>query len=239
MARKICVVITARASYSRIRSLLIAINNNKNLRLQTVVTASAVLNRHGSILEEIRDDDISITATLHNVLEGETLLTSAKTTGLGVIELSSLFNNLKPDIVITIADRYETMSTAISASYMNIPLAHIQGGEVTGNIDEKVRHSITKLADIHLVANEDAAERVKKLGEEENTIFITGCPSIDIAAEVLNKDIENFNIYEKYSGSGDPLDLSRGYIIAMQHFAKLQLRNAQNCSLQQCNNAKA
>ena len=95
----------------------------------------------------------------------------AKTTGIGILELSTIMDNSKPDMVVTIADRYETMATAISAAYLGIPLVHIQGGEVTGNIDEKVRHSITKLADIHLVANKDAAERVKNLEKKREYNF--------------------------------------------------------------------
>ena len=217
MKRKVMVVVTARASYSRFKTALVAIRDHPDIELYLEVAASALLDRYGAADKFISKDGFTIKDRIYTVLEGENHTSMAKTTGIGILELSTIIDNSKPDLVVTIADRYETMATAISAAYMGIPLVHIQGGEVTGNIDEKVRHSITKLADIHLVANEDAAERVKKLGEEENTIFITGCPSIDIAAEVLNKDIENFNIYEKYSGSGDPLDLSRGYIIAMQH----------------------
>ena len=101
----------------------------------------------------------------------------AKTTGIGILEISTVFDNIRPDIVVTIADRFETMSTAISAAYMNIPLAHIQGGEVTGNIDEKVRHAITKLADYHFVATDDAYERVLKLGENPDFVFNTGWSS--------------------------------------------------------------
>jgi len=100
---------------------------------------------------------------------------------------------------------------------MNIPLAHIQGGEVTGNIDEKVRHSITKLSDYHFVASESAKERVIKLGEDPNMVFNTGCPSIDLAEEVINSSILPFNPYEKYGGVGAHPDLSNGYFVVMQH----------------------
>ena len=141
----------------------------------------------------------------------------AKTTGLGILEISTVFDNIKPDIVITIADRYETMSTAISASYMNIPLAHIQGGEVTGNIDEKVRHAITKLADYHFVASEDSHERVLKLGENPNHVYNTGCPSIDLAKIVRNTPKLDFNPYEKYKGVGAKPNYSNGYWVVMQH----------------------
>lgn len=215
--RKICVVVTARPSYSRIKTALQAIKDHPELELQLVVAASALLDRYGSAVNYINNDGFEIKAKVFNVLEGENLTAAAKTTGIGILELSTVFDNLKPDMVITIADRFETMATAIAASYMNIPLVHIQGGEVTGNIDEKVRHSITKLADYHFVASEGARERVLKLGEEEKSIFNTGCPSIDLAKNVLINPEFNFNPYQKYGGVGACPDLSEGYVVVMQH----------------------
>ncbi len=185
-------------------------------------------------------------AKVFNVLEGENLTAAAKTTGIGILELSTVFDSLSPDIVVTVADRYETMATAISAAYMNIPLAHIQGGEVTGNIDEKVRHAITKLADYHFVASEGARERVIKMGEDPEFVFNTGCPSIDIAAGVLedfdldidadidadfdvdvDTDIDiGFDPYEKYGGVGAKPDYRRGYIVLMQHPVTTEYRES-------------
>jgi UDP-hydrolysing UDP-N-acetyl-D-glucosamine 2-epimerase len=216
--RKICVVITARPSYSRIKTALQAIKDHPGLELQLVVSASALLDRYGSSVNYIEEDGFEITAKVFNVIEGENLTVAAKTTGIGIIELSTIFYNIKPDIVVTIADRFETMATAIASSYMNIPLAHVQGGEVTGNIDEKVRHSITKLADYHFVASGDALERVIKMGENPDFVFNTGCPSMDIAAEVLQNPILNFNPVEKYKGVGIPQDaFKNGYLVVMQH----------------------
>lgn len=215
--RKIAVVITARPSYSRVKTVLQAIKDHAGLELQLIVAASALLERYGSAVNYIEKDGFEISARVFNVLEGENLTAAAKTTGIGILELSTVFDNLKPDIVVTVADRFETMATAISASYMNIPLAHIQGGEVTGNIDEKVRHAITKLADYHFVASESAKERVIKLGENFEMVFNTGCPSIDIASEVEKRDGLTFNPYEKYGGVGSLPDLSKGYIVVMQH----------------------
>jgi UDP-hydrolysing UDP-N-acetyl-D-glucosamine 2-epimerase len=120
-------------------------------------------------------------------------------------------------VVVSVADRFETISTAIAASYLNIPLAHIQGGEVTGNIDEKVRHAITKLSDYHFVASEDAYNRVLKLGEEEQSIFNTGCPSIDLAVDIKKMAKLSFDPYEKYGGVGKYPDYNKGYIVVMQH----------------------
>lgn len=215
--RKIAVVITARPSYSRVKTVLSAIKEHPNLELQLIIAASALLDRYGSAVNYIEKDGFTIDAKVFNVLEGENLTAAAKTTGIGILELSTVFDNLKPDVVVTVADRFETMATAISASYMNIPLAHIQGGEVTGNIDEKVRHSITKLADYHFVASQSAKERVIKLGENPEFVFNTGCPSIDIASEVAKVRGLNFNPYQKYGGVGAEPDLSKGYLVVMQH----------------------
>jgi UDP-hydrolysing UDP-N-acetyl-D-glucosamine 2-epimerase len=133
------------------------------------------------------------------------------------MELSTVFENLKPDIVVTVADRFETISTAIAASYMNIPLAHIQGGEVTGNIDEKVRHAITKLSDYHFVATAKAKERVIKMGENPSYVFKTGCPSIDIAKEVSKKPKFDFDPFVKYGGVGAKININEDYLVVMQH----------------------
>lgn len=215
--RKICVVITARPSYSRVKTLLQAVKEHADLELQLVVAASALLDRYGSAINYIEKDGFDISARVFNVLEGENLTAAAKTTGIGILELSTVFDNLSPDIVVTVADRFETMATAIAASFMNIPLAHIQGGEVTGNIDEKVRHAITKLADYHFVASEGAQARVIKLGEEISSVFNTGCPSIDLAAQVMINPQLNFDPYEKYGGVGRKPELSDGYLVVMQH----------------------
>lgn len=215
--RKICVVITARPSYSRIKSALTAIKNNPNLELQLVVAGSALLDRYGTAVNYIEKDGFTINEKVFMVLEGENPMAMAKTTGLAVMELSTVFYNLKPDAVITIADRFETIATSIAAAFQNIPLVHIQGGEVTGNIDEKVRHANTKLADLHLVASEDARDRVIKMGEDPDSVINTGCPSIDLAREILNNPELNFDPVVKYGGVGHANEWKEGYLVVMQH----------------------
>lgn len=217
MKRKICVVVTARPSYSRIRTALQAIQADPNLELQLVAAASTLLDRYGNAVRYMEQDGFEIASRVHMVVEGESLVTMAKTTGLGLLELATAFDNLKPDIVVTIADRYETIATAIAASYMNIPLAHIQGGEITGTIDEKVRHAVTKLADIHLVSTNKAAENVIRMGELPSSVYVTGCPSIDIAATVLENPSISFDPFAKYKGVGELFDLKTDYLVVMQH----------------------
>jgi UDP-hydrolysing UDP-N-acetyl-D-glucosamine 2-epimerase len=217
MRRKVCVVVTARPSYSRIKTALSAIEAHPDLELQLVVAASALLDRYGTAVRTIEADGFDIAARVYMVLEGENLAAMAKTTGLGLLELATVFDNLKPDVVVTVADRYETLSTAVAASYMNIPVAHVQGGEVTGSIDEKVRHAVTKLADLHFVSTDKAAERVIRMGEEPAKVFVTGCPSIDLAVEVRERPAMDFDPFEKYGGVGASIDLSGGYLVVLQH----------------------
>jgi len=226
MKRKVCVVVTARPSYSRIKTVLQALAHHPAVELQLVVAASALLDRYGNAIKFIEKEGFTVSSRVYMVVEGENLATMAKTTGLGLMELSTVFDNLRPDVVVTIADRYETIATAIAASYMNIPLAHVQGGEVTGSIDEKVRHAVTKLADLHFVASERAAERVVKLGEDPKKIFVTGCPSIDIAAEVACNPKLDFDPFEKYGGVGEEKDLSAGYLVVLQHPVTTEYENA-------------
>jgi UDP-hydrolysing UDP-N-acetyl-D-glucosamine 2-epimerase len=217
MKRKVCVVVTARPSYSRIKTALQAIQAHPDLQLQLVVAASALLDRYGSVIDQINADGFRIDARVYSVLEGENPAAMAKTTGIGLLELATVFDNLRPDVVVTVADRYETISTAIAAAYMNIPVAHVQGGEVTGSIDEKVRHAITKLADLHFVSTERAAERVVRMGEDPASVFVTGCPSIDLVARILQCPSLDFDVFQRYSGVGPIVDMSNGYMVVLQH----------------------
>lgn len=215
--RKVCVIVTARPSYSRVKTVLQAVKNHFDLDLQLVVAASALLNRYGDALLQIEMDGFKIDRKVLMVIEGENLVAMVKTTGLGLIELSTVLSDLSPDVVVTIADRYETIANALAASYMNIPLAHIQGGEVTGSIDEKVRHAVTKLSDIHFVASQKAYDRVVRMGENSEMVFNTGCPSIDIASSIDYGTKLDFDVYERYQGVGAWFDYSQRYVVVMQH----------------------
>lgn len=226
MKKKICVVVTARPSYSRVRSVLKAIKEHKDLELQLVVSGTALLDKYGSTDDFILKDGFEITEKVYNVLDGGNPTSMAKTTGIAILELSTVFLNLKPDVIITIADRYETIATSIASAYLNIPLAHIQGGEVTGNIDEKVRHANTKLADIHFAASTQAKERIIKMGENPEFVFNTGCPSIDIAKSIINQKELDFNPFQKYSSVGAKFSIENGYVVVLQHPETYEYKDA-------------
>ena len=213
--RKICVVITARASYARIKTVLEAVNEHTDLELQLVVAGSALLERYGPVIDVIRKDGFTPNSTVYMQVEGENLVTSAKSTGAGIVELATVFDNFAPDMVLSIADRYETIATAIAASYMNIPVAHTQGGEVTGSIDESVRHAVSKLAHLHFPATEQARDYLLRMGEEPGRVHLTGCPAIDLIADLdmaLPADI-----FEKNKGVGAILNPEQPYLVVLQH----------------------
>lgn len=214
-ARKVCIVVNSRANYARIKSVMRAVQQDKRLELQLVVGASALLYRYGNAVDLIRADGFEPSAVVYTIVEGENPTTMAKSTGMGIIELASQFENLQPDVVLTVADRFETMATAIAASYMNIPVAHTQGGEVTGSIDESVRHAITKLAHIHFPATARAHDNVVRMGEDPATVHLTGCPAIDLlAGEDLSLPPD---LLDGGRGTGARLDPARPYLLVLQH----------------------
>jgi UDP-hydrolysing UDP-N-acetyl-D-glucosamine 2-epimerase len=213
--RKICVVVASRANYGRIKTVLAALKNHPDVELQIVATASALLYRFGQVVEIMRADGFVPDAQVHVMLEGDSPSTMVKSTGFAIQELGTVFEFLKPDIVLTVADRYETLATAVAASYMNIHVAHTQGGEVTGSIDESVRHAITKLSHFHLVTTKISKDRVIQMGENPSNVFLTGCPAMDAIAS-LDMMLSN-DLLDKYGGVGASIDLSKPYLMVLQH----------------------
>ena len=213
--RKVCIVVNSRANYGRVKSLLKAIKKEKKLELQLIVGASATLYRYGSVDQIIKRDGFHITQQFCSILEGENLLTMTKSLGHTVNELSTIFDRIRPDVVFVVADRYENLAVAIVSSYMNIFLAHIQGGEVSGSIDEKVRHAITKLSDLHFPSTKRAKKFLIKMGEARKSVYLTGCPSIDLVSSIKNKKIDNEILNKK--GTGCEISLKDEFIVVLQH----------------------
>lgn len=218
--KKISVVINNRANYARIKSFLSFAKKKKNIDLNIILGSSSILERFGSLENILKKDKFKVSNTIYTLVDGDKPITMAKSTALEINELSNIFEKSKPDAVIAIADRFETLAVAIAASYMNIPLIHTQGGEVTGSIDESVRHAISKLANIHFPSNRTAKKNLIKMGEDPKTVFNIGCPSIDLAKSILKKKF-NFRktlLKYKYSYSGKKkLSEFSNYIILVQH----------------------
>ena len=214
---KVCVVIGSRANYGSFKSVMQAITDHPDLELQVVAAASALLDRYGSVVDLIEQDGFHIAAKVHMLIEGETPVTMAKSTGLGLLELPSIFETLSPDIVLTVGDRFETMATTLAAAYMNLPIAHTMGGEVSGTIDESIRHAVTKFAHLHFPASKSARERINRLGEPEDTIFMVGCPRIDLVAQILKQGSDHLNKRLSQEGVGNQIDLEKPFLLVSQH----------------------
>jgi UDP-hydrolysing UDP-N-acetyl-D-glucosamine 2-epimerase len=210
--KKLIVAVTNRSSYNKIKTVL------KNLPdfIEPVLALgnSIYFYRYGYAYQNIKQDfpDIKIIKSSMSV-EGDTLVKMPQSVGVGLLELANVFDNEKPDMVVTIADRYETTATAISASFMNIPLAHLQGGEISGTVDDDVRNLITQLATYHFPATNDAADRIMQMkGKDHDKIWAFGCPSMDLL-KMTNTDPDDVNKH----GHGDEIDTSDQYILVMLH----------------------
>jgi UDP-hydrolysing UDP-N-acetyl-D-glucosamine 2-epimerase len=216
--RKVCIFIGSRANYSSIKSVMRAVGAHPDLTLQLIVGASALLDRFGSVVDVIEADGFKPDARVTMIVEGETPATMAKSTGLGLLELPTMFELLKPDVVLSVGDRFETMSTAIASAYMNIPLAHTMGGEISGTIDESIRHAVTKLSHLHFPANAAAGERIVRMGEAPDTVHVVGCPRIDLVREIA-RDHDGIPHAEwlDREGVGSQIDVTRPFLLVNQH----------------------
>lgn len=215
--RKICLVLTSRGNYAKMRSVIEHISAEPSLQLQLIVGGGALLQKYGDIANTMKARGIKIDREVHFLVEGETPVTMAKSAGLAVGEFSTAFDDLRPDIVVVIADRFECLPLAMTATYMNIPVAHVEGGEVSGSIDESIRHAITKLAHVHFPATKEAAQRIERMGEDATTIFPVGATSLDVIAALNLGDLAPVTALQHSEGEGPVVDLRRPYLVVIQH----------------------
>jgi len=210
--RKITFVIGNRAHYARVKPILKFLPKER-VDFRIILFESAALLEFGDVRDQIVQDvgEENVTEMFTNI-SGGNLVSMTKSTGMAIMEFATEFSENRPDVIVVIADRYEALAAATAARYMNIPVAHVQGGEKSGSIDDSIRHAITKLANIHLVTNEECAERVEKMGESKETIFTTGCPTVDVCAYLPNKDLQS--IFKGHEGVYAPkFVLQDNYII--------------------------
>ncbi|MBI5793894.1 UDP-N-acetylglucosamine 2-epimerase (hydrolyzing) [Candidatus Uhrbacteria bacterium] len=214
--RKICFVTTHRSDFSRVEPVIRAARTRGDMDVTLVAAGSHLLPDSGETVNDICSLGHTIDAKAYTVVEGETLATMSKSIGLGCIEFSSIFERLSPDVVVLHGDRFDLFPAAIAAAMSNIRIAHIQGGEVTGTIDESLRHCITKLSHLHFVSNEEAATRVRKLGEDPDAVFNVGCPSVDAMKFIVYPTRDEFaqQFTSTYGGLVNP---AAPYVILIQH----------------------
>jgi UDP-hydrolysing UDP-N-acetyl-D-glucosamine 2-epimerase len=187
------------------------------VHLNIICSGSALLSRFGSVVDHIRQDGFVVADELHTLVEGNEPINMALTLASTIQLTASSLLRIRPDLVVTIADRYETLGTAAAAAYIGLPLVHVQGGEITGNIDEKVRHAVTKLSDFHLVSTDIARQRLIRMGESPDSIVVTGCPSIDLAREAYDLRISEVQHDIDALGTGKSVSLKDDYLVFLLH----------------------
>jgi len=177
----ILVLTGTRAEYGLLKSSMEAINAHDQLSLSVVATGMHLSPQYGQTVTDIRDDGFTVDREVLMLLDGDTGTAMAKSLGIGTASVAEAFESLDPDIVLLLGDRDEALAGALAAAHMNIPVAHIHGGDAMEGavIDDSIRHAITKFAHIHFPASEKSAERIRKLGEEEWRITVSGAPGLD------------------------------------------------------------
>ncbi len=215
--RKICFVITSFIHYSRNMLVLNELNKRKDVELHVVVGGSALISKYTSRYAQVKSllqaDGVNNVHEVFFNLEGDSAVVKAKTAGLGIVEFANLFSEIMPDVVIVRGDRFEVLAAATAAAYMNITVAHIEGGDVSGTLDESVRHAITKLSHIHFATNEPAKNRIISMGENKKYVFNFGSPDIEVVQKISKDDSIDLND----TGSGAPFDVNAEFIVVLYH----------------------
>ena len=214
--RKIAVVTGTRAEYGYLKPLMKAIDEEKNLQLIPIITGMHLLKDFGNSYK-IVEKDFKKSVKIPMPLKGDSLKDMANYLSDGVKNFTNYFSKNPPDIVVVLGDRSESLAAALSCMYLNIPLAHINGGDVSGGtIDESIRHMITKIAHIHFVHTKENAERIEKMGEDKKRIFVTGALTLDT---IMQKKLSDKNkIFNKYN-----LNPEKTTFLVVQHPITLSL----------------
>jgi len=216
--RKILYITGSRSDYGLMQSVLKKINASPKLELTIIVTGMHIMKEFGMTINEIKKDNFNI-HVIESTYEKDNKESMALFIGDLIKKLIVTINKIKPDIMLLLGDRGEMLAGAIVGAYLSIPVAHIHGGEITGNIDESARHAITKLCNISLAATEKSAERIIKMGEDPKYVFVVGAPGLD---QILNNQIVDSELISiKYD-----LDSSKPIILVIQHSVTSEINEA-------------
>lgn len=211
--KNILAILVDRANYGRMKPALSAIHNDPDLKLDIMCTGTMVLPRFGNVVDEVVRDGFPVTSRVYMEIEGSNTTTMSKSIGLGIVQFSTEFERISPDFILLIGDRYEALAAAISAAYMNLPIAHIQGGEVSGSIDESCRHAITKFSHLHFPSTKRARDYIIRMGEDIESVHHVGCPAGDYILSLSN----DLRFSDIAGGLGTAIDPQKPYLLVIFH----------------------
>lgn len=211
---KICVLLVDRANYGRMYPVMKALDEDPDLELQVICAGTMLLERFGEAEKMVEKDGFNVNCRVFLEVEGSVPVTMSKSIGLGIIEFTNVYQQLQPDMVLLIGDRYEALAATVAGAYMNIPIAHVQGGEISGSIDESARHAISKFSQLHFPSTQRSADYLIRMGEDPNHVHNVGCPAGDYIRELdtnLPKDIFN------QMGVGAKIDPEESFLLVIYH----------------------
>jgi len=213
----VLVALTTRGNYAKMKSTMRAVVADERLRLQVTIGGGLVLDRYGRFAPILMQDGFTIDGELDYIEDGDTLHAMAHSASRCLSGFADTLGRLAPDVVVIVADRYEALALAQAAVCMNVRIAHVEGGEVSGSIDERIRHAVTKLAHLHFVANDEAARRVCRMGEVPEHVHVVGTPSLDQLADVNLNDLESVERVLGERGTGPLVDLRSDFLVVSHH----------------------
>ena len=216
--RKILIPITSRGNYAKFKSVILELIKYEVFEVHVMLGGMSNLEKYGNFSEAIRKLGVVNIHEVHFVIEGDGHAAMTKTAGMAGILVGDLIHRIDPEFVFIMADRFECLPMAMAAAYQNKIVVHFEGGEISGSIDESIRHAITKMSHIHFVCSEEARQRVIKLGEDEANVHNVGSTSFDILAELNLEDLNIVREHQNLFGFGRALELHRmEYAVILQH----------------------
>ena len=218
MTKKIiCIALTNRTNYSKLKTVLNQIRINKNLDFFIVLSSSILLERYGNSYNDIISDGFKIDKKIDCVLMNDSHEAMAKTIGLSIVEHATYFSWRNPDMLLIVGDRYDMLAPVISAATMNIPIAHIQGGETSGTIDNVIRHVLTKFSTLHFVSTDKSAKNLMDYGVDSKSIYNYGCPAVEYISQFpVGKYFDSKKLTKKFK---KPIKINKDekYFLVMVH----------------------
>ena len=219
MLKKVLYITGTRADYGLMHNSLELLNNDENIQLEIAVTGMHLMEEFGYSLNEVKQDNFNLHIINQTFLKDNKQSMSMFIGNL-IVDLTQLIEEIQPDIVLLLGDRGEMLAGAIVASYLQIPVAHIHGGDVSSTVDDATRHAITKLSNVHFAATERSASRIIQMGENPKNIFVVGAPGLDSIIKIKDNIDESY-LKEKYN-------IKKDFVLVLQHPVSLEVEDSAN-----------